>query len=146
MNKTVLLALAFLASTAAQAATIYECTDRSGRKVYSQDGGKNCKASNIGRPSVYTSAPIYQTAAPVAISESTPQANTSADLEAAQRELQQAQHALEEGKKVRLGNERNYAKYLEHVQGLENKVEVAKEKVNAAQGGVLEQAGVPMAQ
>lgn len=139
MNKTVLLTLALLASTAAQAATIYECTDRSGRKVYSQDGGKNCKASNIGRPSVYTSAPVYQTAAPVAISESTPQANTSADLEAAQRELQQAQHALEEGKKVRLGNERNYAKYLERVQGLENNVKAAQGKVQAAERGESQQ-------
>ncbi|ATD64767.1 DUF4124 domain-containing protein [Neisseria weixii] len=138
MKKTVLLALALLVSTA-QAATIYECSDRSGRKVYSQDGGKNCKASNIGRPSVYTSAPVYQTAAPVAISESTPQANTSADLEAAQRELQQAQHALEEGKKVRLGNERNYAKYLERVQGLENNVKAAQDKVHAAERGESQQ-------
>lgn len=138
MKKTVLLALALLVSTA-QAATIYECSDRSGRKVYSQDGGKNCKASNIGRPSVYTSAPVYQTAAPVAISESTPQANTSADLEAAQRELQQAQHALEEGKKVRLGNERNYAKYLERVQGLENSVKAAQDKVHAAERGESQQ-------
>ncbi len=138
MKKNVLLALALLVSTT-QAATIYECTDRSGRKVYSQDGGKNCKASNIGRPSVYTSAPVYQTAAPVAISESTPQANTSADLEAAQRELQQAQHALEEGKKVRLGNERNYAKYLERVQGLENSVKAAQDKVHAAERGESQQ-------
>lgn len=138
MKKTVLLALALLVSTT-QAATIYECSDRSGRKVYSQDGGKNCKASNIGRLSVYTSAPVYQTAAPVAISESTPQANTSADLEAAQRELQQAQHALEEGKKVRLGNERNYAKYLERVQGLENNVKAAQDKVQAAERGESQQ-------
>ncbi|WP_165009882.1 DUF4124 domain-containing protein [Neisseria yangbaofengii] len=146
MKKTVLLTLVLLASTAAQTATVYECTDRSGRKVYSQDGGKKCKTSNIGRPSVYTSAPVYQTATPVAISESTPQANISADLEAAQRELQQAQHALEEGRKVRLGNERNYAKYLERVQGLKNNAEAAREKVNAAQGGVPEREGAPIAQ
>ncbi|PSJ80847.1 lipoic acid synthetase [Neisseria iguanae] len=132
MKKTVFLTLALFASTA-QAAAVYECTDHSGRKVYRQNGGKNCKAGNIGRPSVYTSAPVYHTAAPVAaVTESTPQPPASADLEAAQRELKQAQQALEEGKKVRLGNERNYAKYLERVQRLENNVKAAEAKVQTA--------------
>ncbi|WP_416192739.1 DUF4124 domain-containing protein [Neisseria sp. CCUG12390] len=139
MKTITLLLSALLAHTAAQAATVYECTDRSGRKIYSQDGGKNCKASNIGRPSVYTSAvPVYRNETPAAapIRESNLPA---VDAAAAERELQQAQQALEEGKNVRLGNERNYAKYLERVQGLENKVKAAQEKVNAAQGGGVEQ-------
>jgi len=74
----------------ATAAPIYECTDGSGHKIYTQDKGKNCKASNLGRASVYTSAPVYsapqqpQTAADNA---PPPPAAASAALQAARRAL-----------------------------------------------------------
>lgn len=140
MKTTVLLLALALAHTAAHAAAIYECTDRSGRKLYSQDGGKNCKTSNLGRPSVYTSAPVYRHETPAAEQEpSAGQTLPPADTAAAERELQQAQKALEEGKNIRLGNERNYAKYLERVQGLENQVKAAQDKVKAAQGSASEE-------
>lgn len=140
MKQTVFLTFALLVSTA-QAATVYECTDRSGRKTYSQSGGKNCTASNLGSPSVYTSAvPSYHTQTPVEAIESHPQAENhpqsvpQTDSVSARQELLQAQQALEEGKKVRLGNERNYAKYLERVKGLEDKVRAAEDKLRAAGG------------
>ena len=115
----------------ATAAPIYECTDGSGHKIYTQDKGKNCKASNLGKASVYTSAPVYsapqqpQTAADNA---PPPPAADSAALQAAQKNL-------EDGKKVRYGNERNYARYLDRVQNLENAVKAAEQKVNSAKIG-----------
>ena len=132
---TALLATLPLFSTAAP---IYECTDGSGHKIYTQDKGKNCKASNLGRASVYTSAPVYsapqqpQTAADNA---PPPPVADSAALQAAQNELEQAQKNLEDGKKVRYGNERNYARYLDRVQNLENAVKAAEQKVNSTKIG-----------
>ncbi|MCP1659564.1 DUF4124 domain-containing protein [Neisseria perflava] len=127
-----LLSLAFVGVT--QAATIYECTDKSGHKVYTQDGGGNCKASNIGKPSVYTSAPVYR--APAVSSPVREQDNSvvqkNAAVTAARQELAQAQQALEEGKKVRYGNERNYVRYLARIQGLEDAVKAAQDKLDAA--------------
>ena len=118
----------------ATAAPIYECTDGSGHKIYTQEKGKNCKASNLGRASVYTSAPVYsapqqpQTAADNA---TPPPAADSAALQAAQNELEQAQKNLEDGKKVRYGNERNYARYLERIGKLEEEVNKARQEVNS---------------
>lgn len=136
MKKTVFFTLALFVC-AAQAATVYECTDRSGRKTYSQSGGKNCTASHLGSPSVYTSAvPSHNTLPPVEAAESRPQPLPATDNAAlARQELQQAQQALEQGRKVRLGNERNYAKYLERVKGLEDNVKAAEDKLRAAQSG-----------
>ena len=120
----------------AQAAPIFECTDSAGRKVYSQGGGKNCKAANLGRPSVYSSAPVYnQPTAEAAKDVSTPASANSEEAAAAAQSLNQARRALEEGKQVRYGNERNYAKYLERIQNLENQVKAAEDKVDALQNG-----------
>ena len=49
--------------------------------------------------------------------------------------MEQAQKNLEDGKKVRYGNERNYARYLDRVQNLENAVKAAEQKVNSAKIG-----------
>ena len=57
----------------------------------------------------------------------------------AQNELAQAQKNLEEGKQVRYGNERNYARYQERIKGLENQVKAAQERANAA-GGMVDEA------
>ena len=51
-------------------------------------------------------------------------------ITAAQQRLQNAKQALEEGRKVRYGNERNYAKYLERISGLENAVKQAETELN----------------
>lgn len=136
MKKTAFLALALLVCTA-QAATVYECIDQSGRKTYSQNGGKNCTARNLGSPSVYTSAaPSYRAPVPTEAVANPPQAVPQRDnAEEARQQLQQAQQALEEGRKVRLGNERNYAKYLERIKGLEDKVKAAEDRLRAAQSG-----------
>lgn len=134
MNKQILITLATLLAAASAQASVFECTDASGRKVYTQNAGKNCRSSNLGKPSVYSSAPVSvsrneHTAAP----EATVAEN--ADAAAARRSLAQAQKALEAGKQTRLGNERNYAKYLERVQGLEKQVKAAEQKLRAAEQG-----------
>ena len=59
----------------------------------------------------------------------------NAEISSLKQELIKTHQALEEGKKVRLGNERNYAKYLERVKGLEDKVKAAEDKLRAAQSG-----------
>lgn len=138
MNKIWISTLLLALATAVSAAPIFECTDSAGRKVYTQAGGKNCKASNIGKPSVYTSAPVSTPATPISPSK-TEQAEEAvapvnpADVGAAKRALDTAKKNLEEGKKVRYGNERNYARYLERIKGLEKAVRSAQENYDAAQ-------------
>ena len=104
MNKLWISTLLLALTTAVSAAPIFECTDSAGRKVYTQAGGKNCKASNIGKPSIYTSAPVSTPAMPISPSK-TEQAEEAvapvnpADIGAAKRALDTAKKNLEEGKK-----------------------------------------------
>ena len=137
MNKIWISTLLLALATAVSAAPIFECTDSAGRKVYTQAGGKNCKASNIGKPSVYTSAPVSTPVTPTSPSkteqeEAVAPVNPS-EVGAAKRALDTAKKNLEEGKKVRYGNERNYARYLERINGLEKAVLSAQENYDAAQ-------------
>ena len=137
MNKIWISTLLLALTTAVSAAPIFECTDSAGRKVYTQAGGKNCKASNIGKPSVYTSAPVSTPATPISPSKAEQEEAVApvnpADVGAAKRALDTAKKNLEEGKKVRYGNERNYARYLERINGLEKAVRSAQENYDAAQ-------------
>ncbi len=137
MNKLILSTLLLAFSAATTASPVFECIDKSGRKTYTQTGGKNCKPGNIGRPSVYTSA--AHSASANAASGNVPSeqmppppAGVIPGSSSAQNELAQAQKNLEEGKQVRYGNERNYARYQERIKGLENQVKAAQERVNAA--------------
>ena len=143
MNKLILSTLLLAFSVVATASPVFECIDKSGRKTYTQTGGKNCKPGNIGRPSVYTSAaPSAHSASANAASGKAPSeqmppppASAIPGSSSAQNELAQAQKNLEEGKQVRYGNERNYARYLDRVQNLENAVKAAEQKVNSAKIG-----------
>lgn len=132
--KAALTALLLVAALPAAAASVYECTDSQGRRTYTQNPGSNCRPSKLGRPSIYTSAPVYS--APPAASPAPAESPTTAnqgDIAAAQQQLEQARKNLEEGKKVRYGNERNYVRYQERIAGLEQAVEDAQQKLNAAQ-------------
>ena len=137
MNKILISTLLLTLTTAVSAAPIFECTDSAGRKVYTQAGGKNCKASNIGKPSVYTSAPVSTATTPTSPSKTEQEETVApvnpADVGAAKRALDTAKKNLEEGKKVRYGNERNYARYLERINGLEKAVRSAQENYDEAQ-------------
>ena len=150
MNRLTVCAAALLAvSFPSLAASIYSCTDRNGNTVYTQDPkAGNCNKTSLGSPSTYSSEP-----APVATTSSSvaPQPETAAasandkpqvspdEMATAQKKLQEAQRALDAGKQVRYGNERNYAKYLERIAGLEKAVkdiEAELEKAQSMSGGL----------
>ena len=136
---------------------MYVCTDAKGNKTYTQNPSARCQAINLGKPAVYSSAnPSYSSdtsnTSSSATNESTPLPETtptaapsvvtlgeSDQIVALRRKLEQAKKALAEGKKVRYGNERNYAKYLERIAGLEKAVkdiETELEKAQSVSGGL----------
>lgn len=158
MKTFLLTALLLSFSLSAGAAPMYVCTDAKGNKTYTQNPSARCQAINLGKPSVYSSAnPSYSAntsnTSYSATNESTPTmpetAPTAApsvvtlgesdQIVALRRKLEQAKKAVAEGKKVRYGNERNYAKYLERIAGLEKAVkdiEAELEKAQSVSGGL----------
>lgn len=148
--KHITLAALLLAAMLPVQAAVYACKDASGRTTYTQDPrGKNCQTSDLGRPSVYSSVKpssdsttytprqtAYEGAQPAHEGSPASGGQTIAgginneQIAAAQQRLQNAKQALEEGRKVRYGNERNYAKYLERISGLENAVKQAETELN----------------
>ena len=130
-----IFAACLLGFCAVASATTYECTDRQGRRTYTATPGPNCRAVTLGRVTTYP-APV--STAPGSPSYSSPAAATPAaqpaanesQRQAATERLRQAQQNLEEGRKVRYGNERNYARYLERIGKLEEEVNKAQQDVN----------------
>lgn len=119
-------------------ATVYECTDREGHKVYNQTGGHNCRTENLGSLSGYTPPVAVKTkkqtkAKSVKKAKKTSQTREQKALETAEANLNKARKALETGRNERFGGERNYAKYQARIEKLENRVHEAEEKRNAAQ-------------
>ncbi|MDO4693936.1 MAG: DUF4124 domain-containing protein [Eikenella sp.] len=140
MKSATLLAAGCLLALPAAAAT-YECTDSQGRRTYTATPGPNCKDANLGKPSIYTSvqpAPenagtAAQTSASVTVLSAEPEniaPSSPAAIRAAEERLRQAKQNLEEGRKVRHGNERNYARYLERIKGLEDAVAAAQKELD----------------
>ncbi len=133
---TVLLGL--LASATAHAA-VYECRQANGSVRYTNSPQAGCTSANIGRVSTYSSAAPtpgqYGNASPAPAQTAAPAANTrsSSALAAEQQALAQAQKNLAEGRAVRLGNERNYAKYQARIAALEAEVAKRQQAVNALQ-------------
>ena len=150
-------AACLLGFCAVASAATYECTDSRGRRSYSATPGPNCRAANLGRMNTYPAADTR--AAPAgtnaynAYGSSTGTSGTSdtnaynaygstataADARAADaraaaaanERLRQAERNLEEGRKVRYGNERNYARYQERIGKLEEEVNKARQDVNS---------------
>lgn len=129
-----LLTALILCSSIAVHAQVYECRDSQGRHLYTeQPSNSHCKAVNVRNTGTFSSMPAYT---PVATADSSDD-NTdnhskpqpSKQLQTAQQQLNEARSALAEGKKVRNGNERNYAKYLERIKGLEDNVKQREQAV-----------------
>ena len=147
MKTFLLTALLLSCSLSAGAASMYVCTDAKGNKTYTQNPSARCQAINLGRPAIYSSANTSQVSNPVSHTEmaesttmsetpsmATPSATDTEQIATLQRKLAEAQKALAEGKLVRYGNERNYAKYLERIAGLEKNVKQIEAELAKAQG------------
>ena len=131
--KNILLASVLLAASVSAHSAVYTCKDASGHTVYTQDPrGSNCHKSDLGSPSVYSAlpAPAFSVSSAAATQNNAPATDSrpgdNGQAEARQR-VAAAKKALEEGKKVRYGNERNYAKYLERIAKMEADVKEAEE-------------------
>ena len=131
MNKRSLLILICLSISISAQAKTYLCIDKQGNNTYSEQPiGKNCQILNqIGGNFVITHTPPIDNS----IVDSDSSANDQAKpdkVKTAQRNLAEAEKALEEGKKVRLGNERNYVKYQERIQKLEEAVKTRQKELD----------------
>lgn len=122
MKPYIVLAVGVLYSAVASAA-VYECPGVG----YTQTPiNKSCKVVDLGKPNVYTPAKISVSPAAVSTMPVSMPSNSDSNISKAQQDLEAAKKALEEGKKVRYGSERNYAKYLERIKGLEENVRKAE--------------------
>lgn len=141
MRKSLILAtLCTLISTSALA-QIYECTDSRGNHSYSEvPKGKNCHSvSNLGGNFSTTSAYKPAVATPDTNSKDADSAARNqpdqAAISAARKNLTDAKKALEDGKKIRMGNERNYVRYQERIKGLEDAVKSRQQDLDNALNG-----------
>ncbi|MCE5394609.1 MAG: DUF4124 domain-containing protein [Acidithiobacillus sp.] len=140
---TLVLLLTLLAGLGNAQAAIYRWVSPDG--VVSYGGNPPANARNVetldGLPAVTSAAPATpapKPAAPVtesvAPSQSPAAGNNDrkalqAELAAARLQLAQATAAYEQGKAVRLGNERNYAHYLQRIDQLKEAVHIAQLRV-----------------
>lgn len=136
------LAGCLLGMCCAATAATYECVNNRGHRTYTSIPSPNCRAVNLGSVTTYparvpssSDGRAAYDAGNADVSQSVPSAtNDSAVADnqknAAER-LRQAQQNLEEGRKVRYGNERNYARYLERIQKLEEEVSKAQQEMDS---------------
>lgn len=134
-TKLILAVVGSLISTTA-VAQIYECIDKRGNRSYSESpNGKNCKISNTSAGSFSVIESYHPPVEPPHVNEMenlNSKRGDSSNVKNARKNLEDAQKALEEGKKIRLGNERNYTFYLKRIQGLEENVQARQQELNNA--------------
>ena len=134
-KKLLFTALCSLISTSALA-QIYECIDSRGNHSYSETpNGKNCRISNTssGSFSVVQSHQVPEQNEGLDSGngyDKPKKAGDSPQVKAARKNLQDAQKALEEGKKIRLARERNYVFYLNRIKGLEENVQARQRELD----------------
>ncbi len=139
-KKTVLAACVILLACMnnAWAQKVYKCVS-GGQVTYSGTPGKGCTLLKDSSISVISGPPPVQTdpsySEPVGAPQNPTTSNNSAAIAQAEAEYQNAVKALEEGKAVRYGNEKNYAKYQERIQQLQNAVDAAQQKLNQLKAG-----------
>lgn len=137
MKHTKLLPLVLLLSLSSMAfaESVYVCPLKNGKNEYTSAYRPGCTDAKLKKMDGYqpvTSGGGSTYAAPVetrtdAAPQPSPQAANNAESE-----LAAAERALAEGKAVRYGNERNYAKYQERIQKLEEDVERARANLQTA--------------
>lgn len=126
-------------------ADIYKYVDDSGRVTYTNIPRKGAKKLDLG-PTTVNTVPASRPKGAASPSDF-PRVNEEDqkkrddlrkkllqdELAAEQQRLAEAKKNLEEGKAVRMGNERNYQKYLDRVQGLQDEVTLHEKNVQALQ-------------
>lgn len=140
-----LLLLPGLCATASLADTLYKCVDSSGVVLYTNQkgGGRNCSVLSQDKP-LSTVAPPRQAArnpTPAGFPRVSEDAQKGRDtdrrkildqeLAGEQQKLEQARKDLTEGEATRLGDERNYQKYLDRVQQLKDGVALHERNLEA---------------
>ncbi|HUY04701.1 MAG TPA: DUF4124 domain-containing protein [Rhodocyclaceae bacterium] len=139
------LILLLLGSNLACADTLYKCIDDTGVVLYTNQkgGGKHCTVLSHDQP-VSTYAPPKQSPRMATPSDfprvdgNTQKGRDSdrhkileQELTTEQQSLEQAQKDLAAGEQIRLGNEKNYQKYLDRVQKLKDNVALHQRNVEA---------------
>ena len=141
MRKILLISLGTLFSFVAHA-EIYKYVDENGRVTYSNLPMKGAKKVDL--PEISTIAPPKSQTNTVAPS-TFPKVDTKTqrerddvrrkiledELRTEEQSLIEAQQALQEGQSVRMGNEKNYQKYLDRVQSLKDNVSLHEKNIAA---------------
>ena len=132
--KTILFLSLSLLSGSIFAETIYNCPTANGSHEYTATSRPDCTPVEMGSINTYQSNTPSSPSYDYSSSNSSSQApQNDARRQQALAELREAEKKLEEGKNVRLGGERNYAKYQERIQKLEDDVQKARLKVERRQ-------------
>lgn len=121
-------------------AQIYKTVDSQGNISYSNTPVPGGKRVELEPPTVIP-GPKAKPAAPRTAASATAKASRDAtrrqlletELQSETKQLEEAKQRLVEGEAVRLGNERNFQKYLDRVQGLKDEVAVHEKNVAAIQ-------------
>ncbi len=143
-----LLILAMSGASLSAYAEIYKSVDEDGRVTYSNAARKGAKKLDLGMPSSTTeqSAGNKQKRS-VASPDGFPRVDgdtqkkrdtvrqqlLNEELANEQKQLVESKQALKDGEAVRLGDERNYQKYIERVQKLKDTVTLHEKNVAALQ-------------
>ncbi|WP_439535496.1 DUF4124 domain-containing protein [Methyloversatilis sp.] len=143
----ILIAAASLLVAAPATAEIYKCVDAEGHTTYTNEKSRagGCKVlasdvpvSSVPGPAAATPKPAANPGGFPSVSNDQQKARDSerrrileAELATETGSLEEARKALTEGEAVRLGNERNYQKYLDRIQGLKDNVALHERNVDA---------------
>lgn len=126
-------------------AEIYKYVDENGRVTYSNIAKKGAKKLDLEPISTISGTKPKSASSPTPSSFPKVDGETQRkrddvrrrlleeELANEQKQLAAAQQALKEGEGVRLGNEKNYQKYLDRVQGLKDEVTAHEKNLEALQ-------------
>lgn len=143
----ILLAAAAALTVLPASAEVFKCVDQDGHVTYTNDKSRarDCKVLSSDMPVSSVPGPVAAPPAKPAAGGNFPSVSgdqqkardndrrriLEAELETEMKNLEAARKALSEGEAVRLGDERNYQKYLDRIQGLKDNVALHERNVDA---------------
>lgn len=147
MNIRFLLTLFFASLTSgfAQADTLYKCKDESGVVLYTNQKGTSKKCSVLSSDLPISTIPAQKPAPRNATPGNFPRVDGDTqrgrdgdrrrildqEFASEQLNLDKARKSLAEGEATRMGDEKNYQKYLDRVQGLKDSVALHERNIEA---------------